>query len=176
MLRGHEGNRLNFAIAERGTEKVVHAVRAIIMANWNNPDFVFTNINITNAFNTKNRTTVLKAVGKYAPGIYKMSVLQYYDDVTLYMVDCDAMQSKTGQQQGDTFGNLRWACDDKYLCEHEPELRRIAKLFNVAFMGDGYVAGATRDVSAFFVATRRIFGEHDSHYNAPARIATWRRR
>ena len=116
---------------------MVHVCRAFIEAHSGDPDFMFVSIDIVNAFNIKNRGTMIKAVGKFVPCIFKLSVLLYHDYATLNQVDGDTLESQTGQQQGCNFGNLAWACYDKYIMELLPALRKLTNMLNVAFVDDG---------------------------------------
>jgi hypothetical protein len=144
---------------------VVHACRAFVAQNKDNPDFLMATIDLKNAYNTFNRETMLKAVALYLPELYPLAVLEYHAPCKVYLVDGTWILSQAGQHQGESLANIKYALYDKFVTERTVGLRSMAKMLNLSFADDGYLGGATRDVAEFFRLSREAFGVHFSEYN-----------
>ena len=105
------------AISEKGTEKLVHTARTLILDNQYDVDFVFVTVDVKNAFNSYHRPTVFKAIAKYCPEIYRFTVFKYNDHIPLFMSDGSKILSQSGSKQGDALSNMMYSAFDKYIVD-----------------------------------------------------------
>ena len=98
----------NFHLKTANLGLTVHAVREYVQVLAQQPDltdYSLVKLDISNAFNSVDRQTVLNEVHRRCPEIYHM-VWQSYNTRTPLFIGDTVIWSKTGVQQGDPLGPL----------------------------------------------------------------------
>ena len=149
------------AISEKGTEKVIHALISLIAVNGDNPDFIVASTDIENAYNSFDRSRMFEAVKHLFPGLYRFTVWKYAKHIPLFLSDETKVTSQAGSKQGDSLSNLLYGAFDKYIVDR---VRAKYHNVNLAFADDRYIAGSTRDVTAFFNEIRELLGADGARF------------
>ena len=116
-----------------GCEAAVHAVREFIQQSPKHK--VLLKLDLSNAFNSIRRDTVLKAAQQHIPDIYHFVWDCYSVDSTLFFGD-HLLTSSNGVQQGDPLGPMLFA-----LAIHEVVKDNNGLDLNVWYLDDGCIAG-----------------------------------
>ena len=135
-----------------GCEAVVHVVRQWLHRNRNATDKVLVTVDLENAFNSVDRSAVLRAARRVLPGIVPWSDF-CYSSPSLLKLGRLKLSSARGIQQGDPLGPALFAIaihDALVRCREMVARERPNEIDFVAFyLDDGTVAGSAQAVRAF---------------------------
>ena len=121
-----------------GAEAAIHAARRY--AN-NMPDtHVIVKLDFTNAFNTLRRDSLLEAVAREVPEIYRFAHAAYAVEPIL-QYDADTIRSQEGTQQGDPLGPL------EFCITIQPLLIRLRAELRIGYLDD-LTLGGHKDIVA----------------------------
>ena len=151
------------AIGEKGTEKIIHALRSVIDVNKSNPNFVLVSTDIENVYNSFSRKRMFSAVKKYFPGLYRFTVWKYAKHIPLFLSDETKLMSQAGSKQGDALSNLLYGVFDKAIVDPIRKKHNV-DVVNLAFADDRYIAGETENVAAFFRELRVALGAEGAKF------------
>lgn len=120
-------------------------------------------VDMANAFNTVDRTALLKASLHYTPSVYNYLRFAYGTDVPLHLGNGIKLQSRTGTHQGCPLGPLGFALAIHPVVE---KLQREAGLvWNSWYLDDGLLVGSPDAVSKAFRILKDDLGAIGLHVN-----------
>ena len=124
-----------------GCEAAVHALRQYAASSESsNVNNVLLKLDVSNAFNSINRSAVLLQVKERCPQIYQL-VKQSYSQPTPLHIGSSIISSETGVQQRDPLGPLCFAL------AIDPIIRTPQTPLNMWYLDDGSLAGPANQVT-----------------------------
>ena len=133
---------IQLGVATRnGCEAAVHAVRAYIQGSSESAadSKIMVKLDVSNAFNTVRRDSMMEAVIEQAPAIYPF-VWQGYNTTTPLFIGDSKILSQTGIQQGDPLSSLLFSLTV------DAAARSADTDINIWYLDDGTLAGSVPDV------------------------------
>jgi hypothetical protein len=110
-------------------------------------------LDLSNAFNTVSRTSIVAAVAKYAPALYKTTKWAYNKPSILVTSDGSILASAEGVRQGDPLGPLLFLL--AFRSTIEALQASIPRAVIVAYLDDVYILG--KDTEELLPRVERIF-------------------
>jgi len=144
------------------TEAIIMAAKYELEAH---PDSVHFNSDFTNAYNTIERSDMLKAVRKYIPAASGLTEFIYGGDpIRIYYGPEHIILSKTGVQQGDNGAGLKWS-----LTAFEAITKPLQAAFpNVRikqYHDDGLYSGSLESIKLLIAMLETKGPDHGIHIN-----------
>lgn len=130
-----------------GCEAAVHAVREYIDTHIGTPNHIVVKLDLTNAFNTVHRSTVIREVIRRFPAAAPL-VSQAYSLPSPLHLGSTRLWSSRGVQQGDPLGPILFAL------ALDPAIQTLGSPLNLWFLDDGTLAGPIDSIEADL---RRLF-------------------
>ena len=156
---GAELRPVQLGVATRnGCEAAVHAVRAYIQQSEVNEDRILVKLDVSNAFNSVRRDSMLEAVRARTPGIYPL-VWQGNSQAAPLFIGEDQVMSKTGVQQGDPLSSLLFSLTI------DTATRAADTDINVWYLDDGTLAGPLPSVLTSIERVRKEVEKCGLHLN-----------
>lgn len=147
-IRDHFKSRPQYGVGSPlGTESVAHMTRLAFKENIKNPDYVFLQVDLVNAFNRVSRKSFFKKLQTHFPELLPFISLCYSKNPSLYVTGVDyPLESANGTQQGCPLSPFLFAL---VLSECIEEIK-LDLPFGAWYLDDGILGGNPKVVAHFF--------------------------
>ena len=172
---------LQFGVAcPGGTEKVTHRLRQTMEKHWNHNDFVVFKVDMSNAFNTIDRSLIMNQCKEHFPELLAWAKFCYGDHPKLWHI-LGSLSSQHGVQQGDPLGPLFfalglhsvvkdidaecqlllhcWYLDDGVFCGTKSDVTKLLRILNDATPITGLNVKLSPALKEFDKKVRRCYEE-----------------